>query len=110
MKRLILIISGLVFLSSCSGVKQFAVEDFGDAVRKICTTERTINITVRNDGVSNVKKIKAQINPVDVVNGVVDVAVANSKTGCSANITPTTCSVSCGGSDTPKIESKQDKG
>ena len=99
MKKLILIMSSLVFLSGCSGVKQFTVKEFTKGVQDICNISKL-------KGTDSSQQIQLNNLTDAITNGIADVAVANSKTGCSAHITATSCSLSCGGSDTPKMGSK----
>lgn len=101
MKKLILILAGIAFLSGCSGVKQFTVGEFAESVKDICSAP----IASNKKTISGDKKSIQPISLSDSFDGFTKIVEANSKTGCSANITATGCSVSCGGSDTPKIGS-----
>lgn len=92
---------GVVFLSGCSGVSRFNIQQFADSVNQICG-KTTITKKSSKDESKKGKRIFFENNFKELAEGIKQGVEATSKTGCSANITATNCSVSCGGSDTPK--------
>jgi len=107
MKKLVLIMLGVVFLSGCSGVKQFTVQEFTQNMQKICNISQTLpSIKQPSENKKSKKSKKSNLisTPIpEIVVAASKIVVATSKTGCSAHVTPISCSLSCGGSDTPQI-------